>query len=336
MIKKVSESIKQAIKKDFKAIIILVVIFILCIIEFPFYIEAPGGVIEVDDRIKIEGSYAKEGTFNLAYVSEIKATIPTLLYSLFDKDWDALKKEEIVYDNETITEAQYRDKLLLEESKNNATVVAYTKANKKIELANEHLFIIYIDENADTDLKIGDEIVAIDNLRINNKKELDKIILQKSIGDKINFIVKRNNKEIECYGILKEISGKKIIGVSLSKTSDLKTEPAIELEFKKSESGPSGGLVLALSIYNHLVSEDITQGRKIVGTGTIDIDGNVGAIGGVEYKIKGAIKEKADLFLVPAGDNYEEAKRVIEENNYDIKLIPVTTFDEALEKLKIN
>ena len=120
----------------------------------------------------------------------------------------------------------------------------------------------------------------------------------------------------------------------MTKTSDIKTTPKIELEFKKSESGPSGGLVLALSIYNSLVSEDITQGRKIVGTGTIDVNGNVGSIGGVEYKIKGAVKEKADIFLVPAGENYEEAQKVIEENNYKIKLIPVTTFNDALEKLK--
>ena len=57
MIKKVYEEIKKTLKKDYKMFIAFVVIFVLCIIELPFYIEAPGGVIKVDDRIKINDSY---------------------------------------------------------------------------------------------------------------------------------------------------------------------------------------------------------------------------------------------------------------------------------------
>lgn len=334
MLKKVYDEVKKILKNNYKSLILFIVLLLTCTIEFPYYIEAPGGIIKVDDRVKVENSYEKSGSFNLAYVSEIKATIPTLLYSFVNQNWDVLKKEEVIYDNETMKEADYRDKLLLEEAKNNAVIVAYTNANKKIELSNEHIFIIYVDEKADTNLKIGDEIIEVDGIKITSKKQLDEIMLEKNNNEKIKVIAKRNNKEVECYGTLREENNKKIIGLGVTKTSDIKTTPKIELEFKKSESGPSGGLVLALSIYNSLVSEDITQGRKIVGTGTIDVNGNVGSIGGVEYKIKGAVKEKADIFLVPAGENYEEAQKVIKENNYKIKLIPVTTFNDALEKLK--
>lgn len=334
MLKKVYDEVKKILKNNYKSLILFIVLLLTCTIEFPYYIEAPGGIIKVDDRVKVENSYEKSGSFNLAYVSEIKATIPTLLYSFVNQNWDVLKKEEVIYDNETMKEADYRDKLLLEEAKNNAVIVAYTNANKKIELSNEHIFIIYVDEKADTNLRIGDEIIEVDGIKITSKKQLDEIMLEKNNNEKIKVIAKRNNKEVECYGTLRKENNKKIIGLGVTKTSDIKTTPKIELEFKKSESGPSGGLVLALSIYNSLVSEDITQGRKIVGTGTIDVNGNVGSIGGVEYKIKGAVKEKADIFLVPAGENYEEAKKVIKENNYKIKLIPVTTFNDALEKLK--
>ena len=58
---------------------------------------------------------------------------------------------------------------------------------------------------------------------------------------------------------------------------------------------------------NNLTEEDITKGKKIVGTGTIEEDGSVGSIGGVKYKLNGAVRQKADIFLVPAGENYEEA-----------------------------
>jgi PDZ domain-containing protein len=102
---------------------------------------------------------------------------------------------------------------------------------------------------------------------------------------------------------------------------------------KSNESGPSGGLMLALSIYNKLVSEDITRGLKIAGTGTIDVDGNVGEIGGVKYKLIGAVKNKAKVFLCPMG-NLEEAKAVAENYKYDIIVIGVASFDQALNELR--
>ena len=107
----------------------------------------------------------------------------------------------------------------------------------------------------------------------------------------------------------------------------------ITYNFKKRETGPSGGLTIALDIYNHLVEEDITKGYKIVGTGTIDKNGLVGEIGGVKYKLQGAVKDNADIFIVPK-ENYEEAITEKNKHNYKINIISVSTFDEAIEKLK--
>ena len=90
---------------------------------------------------------------------------------------------------------------------------------------------------------------------------------------------------------------------------------------------------MSLAIYNSLVEEDITKGKTVVGTGTIDIDGNVGAIGGVKYKLIGAVKNKADVFLVPK-DNYEEAIEVKNEKGYDITILSVDTLSDAIESLE--
>ena len=107
----------------------------------------------------------------------------------------------------------------------------------------------------------------------------------------------------------------------------------LEIKNKNSESGPSGGLIMSLSMYNALTSEDITKGKKIVGTGTIDRNGNVGAIGGINYKLASAVKEKADIFICPV-DNYDEVKELMDKYNYKIKVISVSTFDEAIRKLE--
>lgn len=333
MISKIYDEIRQTIKENYKFIITFLVLMILFTIKFPFYIEAPGGIIDINDRIIIENKSESQGSFNLAFVTEIKATIPTLILAYFNDDWNIIKEEEILYENETYEDENYRSHLLLNEANNNAVIVAYTYADKEIIISNEHLFIIYVDENAETDLKIGDEILEIDGTKILNKNQLDEIVLQKNVGDKVSVLVKRDDDEVECFGVLREVDNKKIIGVSLSKTSDVITNPQITFNFKASESGPSGGLMMALSIYDALVDEDITRGMKIVGTGTIDANGNVGSIGGIEYKIKGAVKEKADIFLVPSGENYNDAKKLVEENKYDIRLIEVDSFEDALNKL---
>ena len=92
--------------------------------------------------------------------------------------------------------------------------------------------------------------------------------------------------------------------------------------------------MMTLALYQAISGEDLTHGLKIVGTGTIDENGTVGSIGGVEYKLQGAVKDKADLFFVPAGENYEEAKKVKKEHNYDIKLVKVSSIDQAITYLE--
>ena len=144
----------------------------------------------------------------------------------------------------------------------------------------------------------------------------------------------RDEKEQDALIKVKNIDNKKVSGISILELYDYETSPEIELSFKNNESGSSGGLMLALSIYDKLISEDLTNGLKIVGTGTIDFDGNVGEIDGVEYKLMGAVKQKADLFIVPTGENYETCLKLKEERGYNIELIEAKTFDETIEILR--
>ena len=90
---------------------------------------------------------------------------------------------------------------------------------------------------------------------------------------------------------------------------------------------------MALMVYNALTKQDLTKGMKVVGTGTIDLDGKVGEIGGVKYKLMGAVKNKADVFLVPK-ENYKEAMRVKEKKKYDIEIVEVRTLKDAIDYLE--
>lgn len=333
MIIKLYEKILEIIKKEYKFLISLVLTFILLTIEFPYYINKPGGLINLEDRITIQDGYKSKGSMNLAYVSEIKATIPTLIISLFNDNWDVIKKEEVININENEDELYFRERLLLDEANDNAIILGFKKAGEEVVITNSQIFITYVDSISKTDLKIGDQILKVDNIDIENKEQLYTILASKNIGDIVNITVLNDNKTLEKEAIMIDSNGTAVIGIMISEKKEYEIEKEVNLNFPKSEFGPSGGLMTSLAIYDYLTIDDLTKGKIIVGTGTIDLNGNVGSIGGVEYKLKGAIKEKADIFLVPSGENYKEAIKIKQENNYDIEIIPVSNFDEALDCL---
>lgn len=320
------------IKKNYKFIICMILILVVFTIKFPYYIDAPGGISDVSKKIELDG-YESEGSFNLAYVKEYRASIPTLLISFFNKDWKVLKLEDVMLDTENYKSYEIRDKILMEESISNAIYVAYTKANKNISIKSSKLLVTYILESSNSNLLVGDEIISVNDKLVKSKDEVTDIIESLSLGSKLSIKVINNNKEYIRYAYIIEEDGVKKIGILISNVKEYDTKPKIKINIDSNESGPSGGLITALSIYNSLISDDITNGLKIVGTGTIEEDGTIGSIGGVEYKLKSAVKKKADLFIVPNDSNYEEAITLKEKNNYDIDIIGVSTLDEVLNYL---
>ena len=333
--KNLFNNIKKLIKEYYKVIIVYVLILAFFLVEFPYYISAPGGLINTDDKIETTENFKMSGSLNMAYVSEIHATIPTLVISLLNKDWDVEKEEEVKNDNETIEEKNYRNKMLLEEANDTALLVAYKHSDIDYKVTNNKVYITYVDKLADTNLKIGDQILKVDDTEITDKNSLFEYIASKQIEDKITLEVKDINgddkkREATLINVLDEPK----VGAVVTETFDVKSDEKVSFNFKDRESGSSGGLMLTLTIYSHLNEIDLTGGKTIVGTGTIDINGNVGEISGIKYKLIGAVNKGADVFLVPVGENYEDAKKLKEERNYDIELVPVATFEEALKYLE--
>ena len=333
MSNKTYDKIKNIIKENFKDIIIFVITILIATYQFPYYIESTGGLLETTDRVKIENSYKQKGSFNMAYVNEMPATIPLMLVALINKNWDIVKEEDVKMTTETIDEAMTRSKLYLDISLDNALLYAYTEAGKEVEVNNYNTVLMYKMETSKTDMVIGDQIKKINNVDVNSLDDIQNEVEKYKSKDKISIDVINNNKEYSRYAILNE-EGK--IGVVLQTTFDIKTNPECIFNFGKKESGPSGGLMTTLTIYNYLIKEDITNGMKIAGTGTIEGDGTVGEIGGIKYKLAGVEKQKADLFFVPAGENYEEAMKYKKENNKKNKIVPVKTFEDAVKYLKEN
>ncbi|NUV54188.1 hypothetical protein G6W51_15000 [Streptomyces coelicolor] len=97
--------------------------------------------------------------------------------------------------------------------------------------------------------------------------------------------------------------------------------------------GPSAGLLFSLGIVDKLDGDgsggDLTGGRVVAGTGTIDAEGRVGAVGGVPLKTQAAERDGATVFLVPR-DECAEAKAELPQG---LRLVPVTTLEGAVDAL---
>ena len=330
---KIYEKIKAFIKENYKSLIVLLIVFLLFTVELPYRIYTPGGAINLNDRITVTNGEDVSGSFNMAYVSMMKGTIPFLLISKIIPDWDIVKKEDITIEGEDLDEMMLRERLSLKESQDAAVINAYKAAGKKLTINSTNNCVNYITEEADTNLLIGDNIVSANGIKINSFDELKSIIEKLPPNEKVTLKVIRADKEKTAYAKTYEVEGATKIGVSLTTTYNYTTDPEVKIKSKSSEMGSSGGLMMSLTIYNKLVKEDITKGKTIVGTGTIDIDGNIGEIGGVKYKLIGAVKNKADIFICPV-EIYEEALNVAKEKDYKIKIISAKTFPEILTKLK--
>jgi len=337
MFKKIYESIKEFIKENTRELILLLGFYVFMTYPLPYYVLVSGGTIDVSDRVEIENAYEQEGSFNLAYVNELKGTFPTVLLSHVIPSWTLYEESDYsIDDTEDAYDISVRDQLYLKQSLQNSVKNAYEAANKDFKINKEEYYIFYtydfVKEYAD--LKVGDKLISYDGKKIEDIEDYRKYVKGKQIGEEIELEIERNGKTKKIKLKVYEEENEKYTGIMVTTIYSYETNPEIEFSFRNNESGSSGGLTLALAIYNKLTKEDITHGLKIVGTGTIEEDGSVGAIGGVEYKLKGAVKSKADIFIVPSGENYKEVKKIKEKENYDIEIIEVSTFEEALEKLK--
>ncbi|MBQ9181962.1 MAG: PDZ domain-containing protein [Bacilli bacterium] len=334
MINKLYEKSKKIIKENVKFMIFFVVILLLFFVELPYYIDTSGGILNLKDRVKIENKYESKGSFNLTYVSELKGNLIFVLFSFINPNWDLIKKSDVISSNETVKESNFRNKMLLNEANDYAIISAFDYALKEYEINNRDLYVTYIDENSDTDLKIGDKIIKVDGNVFNDKTSLKEYILNKNLNDEIIFKVENDNVEYDRKAKIVSINKKKAVGILITEDLEISTNPKIDFKFKTSESGPSAGLMTTLEIYNSITKEDITKGKTIAGTGTIDEKGNVGSIGGVEYKLKAAEKDNADIFFVPKGDNLKEAKKIKNEKKYDIEIVGISSLNEAINFLK--
>ena len=334
MLKKFYEKVKEFIKTEYKFILFLIVFVVICTWPVNYYIVIGGGISDISDRVVVENGDSSNGSFNLSYVSELKGTTLSYLLSYVMPHWKRVSMDDYKYTtDEDYQDIEFRSELDLLSSNSNAIYYAYQLADKPCEVVKTDVYVIVKFPEYDNPLEVGDKILKVNGVLCANLVEFQEAI-QKVEGNSVRVTVLRDGKEMELTSKLYEEENRKVLGVGLQSVTTYDVDPEVEFQFEKNESGPSAGLITTLSIYDQLTKGDLTKGKLIAGTGTIEADGSIGPIGEVEYKLLGAVDGGAQVFLVPAGENYQDCKKMKKEENLDIKLISVKNIDDAIKKLK--
>ena len=308
-------------------LIFSILLFILMFIKVPYNIYIIGGVLNLENKIDVK-DYECSGEYDMVYVKEADANVLTYLFSLIHPEWNAEKMSKNNIDlTSTKDEINYRGLKMLENANSNAIYYAYKLADKPLEITSSKLMVIYVLENSKSNLKVKDEIISINGKSINDYS-INEILKDVDVNDTISIEVINDNKKYTRKAKFNE-DGK--LGIMITPIYTYKD--SINFKFDDNESGPSGGMIMTLALYDYLNDYDLAKGRIITGTGTIDNDGSIGEVSGIKYKLKAAVNNKADIFLV-SKYNYKEAIKLKKKYNYNIKIIKVDKIEDAISYLK--
>ncbi len=178
-------------------------------------------------------------------------------------------------------------------------------------------------------LQPQDRITGIDGTPVTDFASLQAALAGTVPGQTVAVTVERDDQSVTekvTLGSNPDVGSQGVLGIGAAERPDAPFDISIALE---RIGGPSAGLMFALGIIDRLADEDLTGGRFIAGTGTIDANGAVGPIGGVLLKMITAREAGATVFLVPA-DNCAEALTQVPDG---LQLVRVGTLDEATQAL---
>jgi len=300
--------------------------------RLPYYALGPGPADEVVPLIHVEGRTTYDsGRLVMTTISYQQVTAATAFLAWLDPDRRVVSKDLLYPPGETVAEERQRSLSQMDTSKINATSVVLARLTG---YPGDHdrdgvlIEMVGAECPAEGKLFAGDLVESIDDAPIHEVADAKAAIEAVKPGDPITFHVNAGGEDHDvtvARGRCPGVDGP-VVGISM--VNDFPFDVTIE---SGDVGGPSAGMMYGLGLYDLLTPGDLTDGRTVAGTGTMDLGGTVGPIGGITDKIVAARHAGAQLFLCPR-ENYEEAKTA---DAGDMRIVPVSSFDEALEALGV-
>ena len=326
-------------------------------IKVPYYTLSPGPVYDTSDFVSVvetNGAEDANGELFFLTVSLAEANLFEWAAAQLSPKVDLAPRENIRPTGVSKEDLRRENLARMEQSKTDAQFVALT------ELGYEPTYIgtgARVIETVPETGAVGvvlpeDVIVAIDGEAVEFRDDLPAALEGKEIGDSVVITVERGTEGTDqtefsdpegaplgeglevidltiVLGPHVDDPERVMIGILVDNNPPIVEFP-VEIDMDSQNiGGPSAGMMFTLEIINQLTEDDITDGIRIAGTGTIRRDGTVGAIGGVRQKVYAAIDAGATVVFIPA-DNYDDA---ILAAGDDITVVRVETIDDPLDYL---
>jgi PDZ domain-containing protein len=266
-----------------------------------------------------------------------RASVPESWLARFEDGATVLPAAAIVPPGGSQSDLDRVDHLTFADSRTVAGVVALRALGRKVKVERTGVTFDGVDRPAPAyraGLRPGMVITAIDGVAVPRLQDLETQMRGRKPGAPIHLSVRDGKRALELHTTLtSDPSNRKRAIIGILGVHD--APPRAQLPVKVAITprglgrGPSAGLAFTLEVYDALGGHKLAKGRKIAVTGTIDLDGNVGAIGGVRQKVLGAVRAGSDVVLVPV-DNATDARAAARGR---VKVVAVASFREALAAL---
>lgn len=319
------------LRRAFLPLSVALLIMAGSVVPLPAYIEMPGSAAGIAGCVMIDGrpDARVDGDFMLTTVAQRDATVFGLVIATVRGDQDVVSKGNLLGG---IRRDRYleRERQVFINATDRAIAVALQAAGLAVEVTGSGVDVIDViaDTPADGVLRSGDVITAVDGDPVATDTELVEAIAG---TQPLALQVERDGAEVteEIAPAVQELEGelRPVIGVRIATHA-----PRLVLPFDIDVTsgrigGPSAGLMTGLAIYDLVDDGDLAGGRRIAGTGTLALDGTVGAISAIELKVAAAVREGADVFLAPA--RQAPAARAALPTGSPMTVIGVESFDGA-------
>ena len=315
----------------------LVTAFVLWWLPADDYLFVPDRAKPLADKVEVEsegrGSPAKGDVYYVdLFVRRIRL-LEQLLPFTRPEGSTFVSEEVLSPSGETDAERDRQNAADMQRSEETAAVVALRELGYEVVATPRGILVTSVapDVPAAEVLEAGDVVVRVDGATVKTPAELRARIGTRKPGDTLTLAVRRQGNEpvdVRVRTIASpEDPSRAIVGILIEQEADVKLPFEVDIDLGR-VGGPSAGLPFALEIARQL-GRDVTNGCRIAATGALALDGTVIPIGGVKQKTVGARRADVDYFLVPTGENAEDAQ----ENADGLEIIPVESFQQALRKL---
>lgn len=335
-------------KKKKLAFFAIIVALAVLLSSYPLdsYITRPGGAYELGPLVEVAGGDEDdEGTLSLMTISLLKATPVLYAFAKFQDGYKVMPADQVRSPHESDEEYNVRQLKMMADSQVNALQVAFDIADKPYEVTNNGVYVMTVLEGgaADGILEAGDRVISVDDNQFSTQEEFVEYLSGQEEGQQVELVYEREDREITDTVELAPLptDPERIgIGIAFVENKEITTDPEVTIDSEKI-GGPSAGLMFTLEILNRLLDEDITKGYDIAGTGTMESDGTVGRIGGIDQKVIAADNQDIEIFFAPddvtegaSESNYALAKKTAEKIGTDMEVVPVKTIEEAMDYLE--